>query len=172
MPEPPTLNQCVEVGDNAQWVLSSARMDSGVTQLRDSNFETYWQSDGVQPHTITLYFSTVTELKWLALYLDYEHDESYTPQRVTVHAGTTLASLNLVTRQEFSEPQGWVYLDLADATRHPIRAFILQLTIHSNFHYGKDCHIRQMKVYSPRKVLFLDKMPYTSLQFNMGSHIR
>src|SRR5438105_559469 len=36
----------------AVWSLSSAKPNFGVQQLRDSNLDTYWQSDGLHPHFI------------------------------------------------------------------------------------------------------------------------
>lgn len=32
-----------EIGDEAVWTLSSAKPGNGVPQLRDDNFDTFWQ---------------------------------------------------------------------------------------------------------------------------------
>lgn len=53
----------------------------GINQLLDERIETYWQSDGPQPHTITIEFQKLTEISFLLMYLDYKSDESYTPQK-------------------------------------------------------------------------------------------
>ena len=43
-----------EIGDLAVWSLSTAKPGNGVDQLRDDNTDTYWQSDGPQPHLINV----------------------------------------------------------------------------------------------------------------------
>jgi hypothetical protein len=40
----------------AVWSLSTAKPGNGVEQLRDNNTDTYWQSDGSQPHLINIQF--------------------------------------------------------------------------------------------------------------------
>lgn len=45
-----------EIGDCGVWTLSSAKPGFGVHQLRDGNINTYWQSDGSQPHTVSIAF--------------------------------------------------------------------------------------------------------------------
>ena len=54
---PPTNNQTRrEIGAEAVWTLSSAKVGNGVEQLRDDNTNTFWQSDGSQPHLINIQF--------------------------------------------------------------------------------------------------------------------
>eukprot|EP00050_Salpingoeca_kvevrii_P020474 m.99030 g.99030 ORF g.99030 m.99030 type:complete len:59 (+) comp8878_c0_seq3:148-324(+) len=45
-----------EIGDQAVWSLSSCKQGFGVEQLRDEQITTYWQSDGPQPHLISIQF--------------------------------------------------------------------------------------------------------------------
>ena len=45
-----------EIGQMGVWSLSTAKPGNGVEQLRDDNIETYWQSDGPQPHLINIQF--------------------------------------------------------------------------------------------------------------------
>lgn len=45
-----------EIGDLAVWSLSTAKPGNGVEQLRDDSTDTYWQSDGPQPHLINIQF--------------------------------------------------------------------------------------------------------------------
>ncbi|XP_059501073.1 anaphase-promoting complex subunit 10 isoform X2 [Stegostoma tigrinum] len=45
-----------EIGSQAVWSLSSCKPGFGVDQLRDDNLETYWQSDGSQPHLVNIQF--------------------------------------------------------------------------------------------------------------------
>ena len=43
-----------EIGDQGVWTLSSAKAGNGVEQLRDDNTNTFWQSDGTQPHFVNV----------------------------------------------------------------------------------------------------------------------
>ena len=70
-----------EVGDQAVWSLSSCKPGFGVDQLRDNNTETYWQSDGPQPHLVNIQFRHKTLVDSVAIYTDFKLDESYTPNR-------------------------------------------------------------------------------------------
>ena len=49
-------NEVREIGELAIWSLSSCKPGFGIDQLRDNNFDTYWQSDGPQPHLISIQF--------------------------------------------------------------------------------------------------------------------
>ena len=45
-----------EIGTDAIWTVSSCKRGFGVKNLRDNDTQTYWQSDGNQPHKITCQF--------------------------------------------------------------------------------------------------------------------
>ena len=45
-----------EVGHLAVWTVTSAKPGNGVELLRDGNPNTYWQSDGTQPHLVDIQF--------------------------------------------------------------------------------------------------------------------
>ena len=55
-------------------------------QLRDQNVETYWQSDGTQPHSITIQFLRKVALSEVCLYMDFGLDESYAPKKISVRS--------------------------------------------------------------------------------------
>ena len=40
----------------------------GVEQLRDGNLETYWQSDGPQPHLVNIQFHKKTRVQEIEIY--------------------------------------------------------------------------------------------------------
>ena len=50
--------------------------------LRDDNVDTFWQSDGTQPHLVNVQFQRKVRIAEVVLYVDYRNDESYTPQKV------------------------------------------------------------------------------------------
>jgi hypothetical protein len=45
-----------EIGEYGIWSLSSSKQGNSVEQLRDDNINTFWQSDGIQPHFIIVQF--------------------------------------------------------------------------------------------------------------------
>jgi anaphase-promoting complex subunit 10 len=51
----------------------------------------------------------------VALYLDYRLDESYTPSRIAVRAGTAAYDLKEVKTVELEEPRGWVTIPMVEA---------------------------------------------------------
>ncbi|XP_068611914.1 anaphase-promoting complex subunit 10 isoform X1 [Brachionichthys hirsutus] len=85
-----------EIGSQAVWSLSSCKPGFGVDQLRDDNLETYWQSDGSQPHLVNIQFRRRTTVKMLCIYADYKSDESYTPSKISVRVGNNFHNLQEV----------------------------------------------------------------------------
>ncbi|CAL1268803.1 unnamed protein product [Larinioides sclopetarius] len=138
-----------EVGPQAVWSLSSCKPGFGVDQLRDQCLETYWQSDGPQPHLVNIQFRRKTTIQDVYLYADYKLDESYTPNRISIRAGTHFHDLHEIEVVELNEPSGWVRITLKDAVDQPIRTYIIQIAILSNHQNGRDTHLRQIRVHSP-----------------------
>ena len=50
-------------------------------QLCDGSLDTYWQSDGPQPHLINIEFRRKMTVQDIYIYADYKADESYTPNK-------------------------------------------------------------------------------------------
>jgi len=158
-----------DIGHEAVWSLSTAKPGNGVEQIRDDDMDTYWQSDGAQPHLINVQFHKKMTILEVSLYLDYSLDESYTPKKISIKAGTTFHDLVEIQTVNLKEPQGWVkvpvrnpYADrpsgvdtVGDATAGDpvggvLRAFFLQISIIAMHQNGRDTHVRQVKVYGPR----------------------
>ena len=74
--------------------------------MLDNRLDTYWQSDGLLPHLINLEFMQKTLISDIYLYTDYKLDESYTPSRVSVRAGTYANDLQEVEALVLTEPSG------------------------------------------------------------------
>ena len=158
-----------EVGREAVFTISTAKIGNGVEQLRDGNLETFWQSDGAAPHHLNIQFPYKTSVSRVCLYLDFGADESYTAKKVTVRAGTTMHDLADVTAVELHKPIGWCQIRLrspgaraksadADADgadeeeeeEEPLRTHLLQVRVLSMHQGGKDTHVRQVAVFGPR----------------------
>lgn len=152
-----------EVGGQAVWSLSSCKPGFGVEQLRDNCLETYWQSDGPQPHLVNIQFRKKTTIKDVRIYADFKLDESYTPNRISIRAGNHFHDLQEVELMDLNEPSGWVVIPLKDANDAPIRSFLIQIAVLSNHQNGRDTHIRQIKVHSP-----VVEAPFSLLDFPMN----
>lgn len=61
--------------------LERSLLGHGVDKLLDDNLETYWQSDGPQPHLVNIQFKQKTKVKDICIFSDFKVDESYTPQK-------------------------------------------------------------------------------------------
>ena len=140
----------LEIGDQAVWSLSSCKPGFGVANLRDGCTDSYWQSDGPQPHHVNIEFLKKTSVIKLAVYVDYRVDESYTPSKISVKAGSHFHDLASVTTIELTEPSGWVFIDTIDKQNRPVRGFLFQLSITANHQNGRDTHIRQVRVYEAK----------------------
>lgn len=146
-------NGCVrEVGSQGVWSLSSCKAGFGVDQLRDDCLETYWQSDGPQPHLVNIQFKRKTCIEDICIYADFKLDESYTPSRISIRTGNHFHDLQEVEIMDLNEPNGWIHIDCRHANNgQGIRAFLVQIAILSNHQNGRDTHIRQIKIYSSTK---------------------
>lgn len=76
--------------------LSGTFAGFGVDQLRDNNTETYWQSDGPQPHLVNIQFRRKTLVDQLSIYTDFKLDESYTPNRLVFGFGKKIKAILLI----------------------------------------------------------------------------
>ncbi|TPX51744.1 hypothetical protein SeLEV6574_g00128 [Synchytrium endobioticum] len=166
----------IEIGTLATWSLSSSKPGFGVEQLRDDSTETYWQSDGPQPHLVNIQFPKKMTVTSVAIYLDYKHDESYTPTKISVRAGNHFQDLQEISSLDFEEPHGWTSVSLTPPSHdQTIRTHLLQFAVLGNHQNGKDTHIRLIKIYGPRPSLLLQAdglPPFSSREFHMLSTIR
>ncbi|EAN84510.1 anaphase promoting complex, subunit 10-like protein [Trypanosoma cruzi] len=95
---------------DAVWTVSSAKHGNGVTCLLDGSHSTFWQSDGVLPHVISIDYARLTPVSVVALYLDFQQDESYTPRRIRVQSGTHSGDMADVAAVTVDDPRGWVFI--------------------------------------------------------------
>ncbi|XP_075234963.1 anaphase-promoting complex subunit 10 isoform X2 [Lycorma delicatula] len=164
-----------EVGGQAIWSLSSCKPGFGVDQLRDDCMDTYWQSDGQLPHLVNIQFRRKTTVKDICIYTDYKLDESYTPSRVSIRAGTNFNDLQEVEVIDLNEPTGWVMIPVKDIRERPIRTFMIQIAVTSNHQNGRDTHMRQIKIHSPtdqRTLPFDEHGTFTTVDCKQYSCVR
>nr|CAD2122931.1 unnamed protein product [Meloidogyne enterolobii] len=140
-----------DISNEAVWTLSSAKEGMGVHQLLDDREDTFWQSDGLQPHTITIEFQRRTPIDFLVVYLDYKLDESYTPSKIQIQTGSSVLDLEDPKTVTFSEPTGWQLIDLrkektSKKQQSSQQAFAIVIQIVQNHQNGRDTHIRGLRV--------------------------
>ncbi|XP_063375267.1 anaphase-promoting complex subunit 10 [Cydia amplana] len=164
-----------EVGNHAIWSLSSCKPGFGIDQLRDDCMDTYWQSDGQLPHLVNIQFQRKTMVSHIYIYTDYKLDESYTPSRISIRAGTHFNDLQEIEVIELIEPSGWEMIPIKDMHDRPIRTFMIQIAVLSNHQNGRDTHMRQIKVHSPCEPTSFDINKFrnfSTVQFQQYTTIR
>lgn len=112
----------------------------------------------------------------IALLTSHPRDDSYTPSRISVKAGTGVHDLQevgcpqlgtayhradgQVRYEEFDKPNGWILISLRPMDSGedegmvegpPIPAHHLRVVIVANHLNGKDTHVRGLKVFGPTK---------------------
>ena len=104
-----------EISSLASWVVSSHKPGCGTSALRHPSLESFWQSDGPQPHTLTIHFARRVKIAYMRFYVNHEQDESYTPTKVQIWAGTGYHDLLLLTELNLVNAKGWLPIDLSNA---------------------------------------------------------
>lgn len=102
-----------DLSSSAVWSVSTAKPGNGVEQLLNTSRQSYWQSDGPQPHSISAQFSSKVKLCEVRLLLSFTDDESYTPAIISIRVGSSFHDLRVVRRnKELCKPDGWVRIPL------------------------------------------------------------
>ncbi|KAL2158749.1 hypothetical protein VTH06DRAFT_3940 [Thermothelomyces fergusii] len=141
-----------EINNLAHFGVSSHRPGSGVAELLSDDLDKYWQSDGQQPHQLTIHFLRRVEIRAIRFYVDYNQDESYTPTHIVFYAGTGHHDLIQFAELTLTNPVGWQDVPIANsgggADGHSLCCWIVQMHIKENHQNGKDTHIRGIKIYA------------------------
>uniref|UniRef100_A0AC35TNL1 Anaphase-promoting complex subunit 10 n=1 Tax=Rhabditophanes sp. KR3021 TaxID=114890 RepID=A0AC35TNL1_9BILA len=141
------------ISDEAIWSLSSCKDGFGINQLLDEQVDMYWQSDGQQPHRISIEFQKLTEVCFVMFYLDFKTDESYTPSKIMIQSGTNSQDVHDQHILVLSEPIGWQIVDLRnEKTRMALKSFMLNIQVIHNHQNGRDTHIRSIRVIGPPSI--------------------
>lgn len=172
---PPGLK---EISSLASWTVSTAKPGNGVLALRSADVAQFWQSDGPQPHLLSIHFFKLVSIVRMRIYLDYLSDESYTPTKIQFLAGMGVHDLLEFAEMSFEQPTGWIDVDLTkvgpprghhhqpfttvhgnggseddddedDELSPPVlRAFLVQVRILENHQNGKDTHLRAVQLFA------------------------
>ncbi|KAK4840148.1 hypothetical protein QYF36_000975 [Acer negundo] len=159
-----------ESGKEAAWSVSSCKPGNGVSALLDDNVDTYWQSNGAPPHLVNIQFQKKVRLQLIVLYVDFEVYQTYTPMQISIRAGDGFQNLKVVKNVELVKPKGWIYIPLSgkDPNRENfVNSFMLQIAVLSNQLNGRDCRVRQIKIYGPRP----NPIPHQQFQFTSSEFV-
>ncbi|KII89612.1 hypothetical protein PLICRDRAFT_39722 [Plicaturopsis crispa FD-325 SS-3] len=173
-----------DIGESAKWSVSSYKYGFGAECLRDGDPETFWHSDGPQPHFITVEFPKKVAIQKVSVFLSFPQDDSYTPSTLAVRAGTGPSDLQDVRVVTLDKPDGWITFDVsAEANEDidgfkPVFAYVLQVIIAANHMSGKDTHVRGLRVLGPMEGDVMgfnsgdDPFPFVTPKFKMYETIR
>ncbi|KAK2023526.1 anaphase-promoting complex subunit 10 [Colletotrichum zoysiae] len=141
-----------EISNLGKFTVSSHKQGNGVEQLRNDSLKTYWQSDGPQPHKLTVYFIKRVGIRDIRFFVDYNEDESYTPTKIIFKSGTSENNLIQFATMEMSQPSGWQQVPVVGAGGGPdgntLVSYVFQMQILENHQNGKDTHLRSIKIYA------------------------
>ncbi|KAJ2547880.1 hypothetical protein EV175_005047 [Coemansia sp. RSA 1933] len=165
------------ISDRGTWAVSTTKHGFGIENLHDGNTETFWQSDGQQPHRISVQFPVRAQIHAISLYLDTEKDESYTPCKVSIYAGTSQHDMQMVKDEMFAtEPKGWVNFKLTDIDGPVLMAHFVLIELPYNYDNGRDVRVRLARILGPpprdQKFRSEQILPYTSPDFYMYESLR
>ncbi|KDQ59208.1 hypothetical protein JAAARDRAFT_68724 [Jaapia argillacea MUCL 33604] len=169
-----------DIGHLAKWSVSSFKFGFGAECLRDADPDTFWHSDGPQPHFITIEFPRKIAIQKVSLHLSFPLDDSYTPSTVAIRAGTGPSDLQDIRIATLDKPDGWITFDVASEPNEegdgfkPVHAYVLQVIIAANHMNGKDTHVRGLRILGPIEdhVGNDDPFPFISPNFKMYECIR
>ena len=88
------------------FVIARICVGSGVKQLRDDRMDTYWQSNGKLPHLVNVEFRRKTTVSDIYIYTDHKLDDTYTPSRISIRAGTHYNDLQEIEVVVLEKPSG------------------------------------------------------------------
>jgi anaphase-promoting complex subunit 10 len=96
----------------------------------------------------------------ISIYTDFKLDESYTPNKISIRSGTTFHDLQEIHVHELTEPIGWQtilppreQMDESSNANGLLRTHFVQVAVLANHQNGRDTHIRQIKIYTPRRLM-------------------
>ena len=131
------------------------------------------------PHTL---LHSAVRIHEIVIYTDFKLDESYTPSKISIRVGSTFHDLQEIHVEELNEPSGWVTIlppsecgSGEDASEEKaLRTHFIQVAILANHQNGRDTHIRQIKIYTPRRHLghHMSTQEFSTVAFQQYATIR
>jgi anaphase-promoting complex subunit 10 len=118
----------------------------------------------------------------IVIYTDFKLDESYTPSKISIRVGSTFHDLQEIHVEELNEPSGWVTIlpssvctpEQEGGEERALRTHFIQVAILANHQNGRDTHIRQIKIYTPRRHLgqHMNQQEFSTIAFQQYATVR
>ncbi|KAL8711149.1 MAG: hypothetical protein Q9220_004294 [cf. Caloplaca sp. 1 TL-2023] len=146
----PTILHLRNINSLASWHVSTHKPHCSIPALLSPTSATYWQSDGPQPHTLSIHFFKMVHIVKMRILLDWKRDESYTPTKMQFWAGTGGHDLCCFGEWEGERPNGWVDVGIPGEGKKGggLRCFLVEVRVLENHQNGKDTHVRGVQVFS------------------------
>lgn len=143
-------NDYTNVTSLAYWKASSCKTGNPITNAIDDSFENYWQSDGIQPHTVDAYFSKRMDIVLIGIFFTITADESYTPRVIHIFAGNSPSDAVFYKTLIVNNMNGWAVLTFEDnlPVEKLLKCQYLRFKFPVNHENGKDTHLRGIRVYT------------------------
>lgn len=162
--------QLLDLSPLANWKLSSYKQGCGLSQLLEDSPDSLWQSDGsngtnnvnastggmnnnqlANPHSVTIQFAKKISLERISIFTNFTLDESYTPSKIRIMAGSSGWDLSEVCTVNFSKPIGWSHI-IFNGIRNDgvLKCFVVKLIVLANHQDGKDSHIRAIRCFGKK----------------------
>ncbi|EJS43855.1 doc1p [Saccharomyces arboricola H-6] len=141
----------INVTHLALWKPSSFKLGNPVEFALDDSYDTFWQSDGGQPHQLDILFSKRMDICVMALFFSMIADESYAPSLVKVYVGHSSSDVTFYKMLEVRNVNGWVALRFPDNRDGDqlLKCQFIRLLFPVNHENGKDTHLRGIRLYVP-----------------------
>lgn len=148
------MEEFTNISNLAYWKASSFKTSNPIENVINDDPESYWQSDGSQPHIVDIYFSKRIELALLAVFFGFEIDESYSPKVVKLYVGDSISDLIYYEEWYVGKITQWYIkkfpsLEDTDGKQNiPIKCHVLRLAFPVNHDNGKDTHLRGVRIFT------------------------
>lgn len=148
------MEDLTNISNLAYWKASSYKTSNPIENVINDDPESYWQSDGSQPHIVDIYFSKRIELALLAVFFGFEIDESYSPKVVKLYVGDSISDLIYYEEWYIGKVTQWYIrkfpsLEDTDGEQNiPIKCHVLRLVFPVNHDNGKDTHLRGVRIFT------------------------
>ncbi|GKT32532.1 Anaphase-promoting complex subunit APC10/Doc1 like protein [Aduncisulcus paluster] len=135
--------------------VQTTTLPHGTINLHDQSLATFWQSRSMTPpHVITLCLKRPYLVKRIAIFLAGKTDKTFCPNLINIKTGMSLQSMHFMGNisVDFLEEDIWAVIDShgekfeTDFSRG-IPCQYIQIVVLSNLDGGRDCRIRQLRVY-------------------------
>ncbi|AQZ16872.1 DOC1 (YGL240W) [Zygosaccharomyces parabailii] len=142
----------------AYWKPSSYKVGNPIDHALDDNPESFWQSDGIQPHQLDISFSKRMDIVMMALYFSLIADESYTPRLVKIYVGHSPSDALFYKTLEVRNVNGWVALTFEDnrSSDSLLKCQFIRIVFPVNHENGKDTHLRGIRVFGSSKKMAVE----------------